>query len=291
VQRIPLFSFFALLAGGTALGFGAIFMRLSDVGPIASAFWRMALAAPLLWCWAIASRRQDESAGRRITFTPALLWAGLCFGGDMAFWHLSLHYTTVSNATLLTNAAPVLIALWLWCVRRVRFGAVFIAGMWSATIGAVLLVAPDLLSHLGGARLLGDALGLISAVFYAAYQLVIKDARDQYSTARLMAWSTTITGLALLPLALLSPQPFLPHTLAGWLPLLGLALLAQIGGQTVIAFASAHLPASLSSVTLLIQPLTATIAAWLLFGETIAPVQMLGGMLLIAGIYFSRRGS
>jgi drug/metabolite transporter (DMT)-like permease len=291
VQRIPLFSFFALLAGGTALGFGAIFMRLSDVGPIASAFWRMALAAPLLWCWAIASRRQDESAGRRITFTPALLWAGLCFGGDMAFWHLSLHYTTVSNATLLTNAAPVLIALWLWCVRRVRFGAVFIAGMWSASIGAVLLVAPDLLSHLGGARLLGDALGLISAVFYAAYQLVIKDARDQYSTPRLMAWSTTITGLALLPLALLSPQPFLPHTLAGWLPLLGLALLAQIGGQTVIAFASAHLPASLSSVTLLIQPLTATIAAWLLFGETIAPVQMLGGMLLIAGIYFSRRGS
>jgi drug/metabolite transporter (DMT)-like permease len=291
VQRIPLFSFFALLAGGTALGFGAIFMRLSDVGPIASAFWRMALAAPLLWCWAIASRRQDESAGRRITFTPALLWAGLCFGGDMAFWHLSLHYTTVSNATLLTNAAPVLIALWLWCVRRVRFGAVFIAGMWSATIGAVLLVAPDLLSHLGGARLLGDALGLISAVFYAAYQLVIKDARDQYSTPRLMAWSTTITGLALLPLALLSPQPFLPHTLAGWLPLLGLALLAQIGGQTVIAFASAHLPASLSSVTLLIQPLTATIAAWLLFGETIAPVQMLGGALLIVGIYFSRRGS
>jgi drug/metabolite transporter (DMT)-like permease len=291
VQRIPLFSFFALLAGGTALGFGAIFMRLSDVGPIASAFWRMALAAPLLWCWAIASRRQDESAGRRITFTPALLWAGLCFGGDMAFWHLSLHYTTVSNATLLTNAAPVLIALWLWCVRRVRFGAVFIAGMWSATIGAVLLVAPDLLSYLGGARLLGDALGLISAVFYAAYQLVIKDARDQYSTPRLMAWSTTITGLALLPLALLSPQPFLPNTLAGWLPLLGLALLAQIGGQTVIAFASAHLPASLSSVTLLIQPLTATVAAWLLFGETIAPVQMLGGALLIAGIYFSRRGS
>jgi len=291
VQRIPLFSFLALLTGGTALGFGAIFMRLSDVGPIASAFWRMALAAPLLWCWAYAAREKDERAGRRIAFTPALLWAGLCFGGDMAFWHLSLHYTTVSNATLLTNAAPILIALWLWCVRRVRFGVVFVAGMWSASIGAVLLVAPDLLAHLAGARAFGDALGLISAVFYAAYQLVIKDARDQYSTPRLMAWSTTITGLSLLPLALLSPQPMLPHAPAGWLPLLGLALLAQIGGQTVIAFASAHLPASLSSVTLLIQPLTATIGAWLIFGETIAPVQMLGGALLIAGIYFSRRGS
>lgn len=291
VQKIPVFSFLALLAGGIALGFGAIFMRLSDVGPIASAFWRMALAAPLLWCWAGATRRQDVATGRRIEFTRALLWAGLCFGGDMAFWHLSLHYTTVSNATLLTNAAPILIAVWLWCVRRVRFGPVFIAGMWTATIGAVLLVAPDLFSHLGSGRVLGDVLGLISAVFYAAYQLVIKDARDQYSTARLMAWSTTITGLTLLPLALLSPEPFLPQTASGWWPLLGLALLAQIGGQTVIAFASAHLPASLSSVSLLIQPLTATIGAWLIFAEAIGPLQRLGGALLIAGIYFSRRGS
>lgn len=291
VQKIPLFSFLAVLAGGTALGFGAIFMRLSDVGPIASAFWRMALAAPLLWCWAYRARGRDVAGNRRIEFTRALLWAGVCFGGDMAFWHLSLHYTTVSNATLLTNAAPILIALWLWCVQRVRFGRVFVAGMWAATIGAMLLVAPDLFSHVSGGRLLGDVLGLISAVFYAAYQLAIKDARSEYSTARLMAWSTTITGMTLLPLALMSPEPFVPHTVAGWLPLLGLALLAQIGGQTVIAFASAHLPASLSSVTLLIQPLTATLGAWLLFSETMGVMQMLGGALLIAGIYLSRRGS
>jgi drug/metabolite transporter (DMT)-like permease len=132
---------------------------------------------------------------------------------------------------------------------------------------------------------------LICAVFYAAYQLAIKDAREQYSTARLMAWSTTITGLALLPFALLSAEPFFPSSLMTWLPLLGLALIAQVGGQTVIAFASAHLPASLSSVSLLVQPLTATVAAWLIFSEMIGTVQTLGGALLIAGIYLSRRGS
>jgi drug/metabolite transporter (DMT)-like permease len=213
------------------------------------------------------------------------------FGGDMALWHLSLHYTTVFNATLLSNFAPIFIALWLWWAHRVRFGRIFIIGMWIAFIGAILLVAPDIFVHLGGERLLGDALGLASAIFYAAYQLVIKDAREQYSTARLMAWSTTITGLTLLPLALLSPEPMFPSTLAGWLPLLGLAMIAQVAGQTVIAFASAHLPASLSSVSLLIQPLTATIAAWVIFGEIISPLQMAGGALLIFGIYLSRRGS
>jgi drug/metabolite transporter (DMT)-like permease len=291
VQKFPTFSFLVLLAGGIAIGFGGILMRLSEVGPIASAFWRMGLAAPLLWCWAFAVRKQDRVTGRRTDFTRALLWSGLFFGGDMAFWHLSLHYTTVSNATLLSNFAPIFIALWLWWMHRVRFGRIFIVGMWVAFGGAILLVAPDMLVHLGTDRLFGDALGLVSAIFYAGYQLAIKDARSQYSTARLMAWSTTITGLTLLPFALLSPEPLFPSTPAGWLPLLGLALIAQVAGQTVIAFASAQLPASLSSVSLLIQPLTATVAAWLIFAEILSPLQVLGGVLLIAGIYLSRRGS
>jgi drug/metabolite transporter (DMT)-like permease len=140
-------------------------------------------------------------------------------------------------------------------------------------------------------KLLGDGLGLATAVFYAGYQLSIKDARARYSTARLMAWSTTITALILLPFALSMPGAFWPHGAAGWLPLLGLALVAQIGGQTVIAYAMAHLPAALSSVSLLIQPLTAGVAAWLLFHEVLGPWQIAGGAILLAGIWLSKRGS
>ena len=288
----PALAFTTLLAGGIAIGFAGILMRLSDVNPLASAFWRMALAAPILWAWALSVRVPDQAAGRRTGYAPALVLAGLYFAGDMAFWHLSLHYTTVSNATLLSNFAPIFIALWLWYAYRTRFPRIFIIGMLIALAGAILLVGPN---AAGGAghdhKLAGDALGLASAVFYAGYQLVIKQARDQYSTARLMAWSTSITAIALLPFALAAPGAFMPTTAAGWLPLLGLALLAQIGGQTVIAYASAHLPASLSSVSLLIQPLTATIAAWLIFAEAIGPWQMLGGSLLLYGIFLSKRGS
>ena len=291
--RFPLLAFCALLIGGIAIGFAGILMRLSDVNPLASAFWRMALAAPLLWLWAAQAGAADRAAGRHTGFSPALAWSGLYFAGDMAFWHLSLHFTSVSNATLLSNFAPIFIALWMWFAWRARFSRGFIVGMLIALAGAMLLVAP----HAGGTgpvhanAPLGDALGLASAVFYAAYQLVIKEARSRYSTARLMAWSTTITGLALLPFALAAPGPFLPPHAAGWLPLLGLALLAQIGGQTVIAYALAHLPASLSSVSLLIQPLTATLAAWAIFGEAIGVMQATGGALLLWGIYLSKRGS
>jgi drug/metabolite transporter (DMT)-like permease len=292
-KTFPACAFFALLLGGAAIGFAGIFMRLSDVNPLASAFWRMALAAPILWLWAFAVRTQDRANHKRTDFSWALALAGIYFAGDMGLWHLSLHYTSVANATLLSNFAPIFIALWMWLAYRIRFAQIFIAGMVVALIGAAMLVGPNAAGNgnSASAKLLGDGLGLASAVFYAAYQLAIKDARSQYSTARLMAWSTTITGLALLPFALLSPGAFWPADAPGWLPLLALALIAQIGGQTVIAYASAHLPASLSSVSLLIQPLTAAIAAWILFVERIGPIQMVGGVLLLWGIFLSRRGS
>jgi drug/metabolite transporter (DMT)-like permease len=288
-QHFPVFAFVSLLAGGVAIGFAGILMRLSDVSPLASAFWRMALALPLLWGWAWAVRGQDRRTGLRSDYSRVLLLSGFFFAADMGIWHLSLHYTTVSNATLLSNFAPIFIALWLWAAHRMRFARLFMAGMLLALVGAVLLIGPN--AALGGDRLLGDSLGLCTAVFYAGYQLAIKDARTQYSTARLMAWSTTITAAFLLPFALAMPGPFWPAQAAGWLPLLGLALVAQVGGQTVIAYALAHLPASLASVSLLIQPLTATIAAWIIFNEVIGPLQMVGGAILLLGIYLSKRGS
>ena len=296
-KSFPLLAFMALLSGGIAIGFAGIFMRLSDVNPLASAFWRMTLAAPLLWGWAWSQRNEDTARGKSIKFSAALAWAGIFFAGDMAIWHWSLHFTTVSNATLLSNFAPIFITLWFWLAYRVRFQRLFLVGMVAALVGAILLVGAGGSSGHATAtasadrQQWGDGLGLFSAVFYAAYQLSIKDARNRYSTARLMAWSTTITGLCLLPFALMTAGPFFPISLAGWWPLIALALIAQLGGQTVIAYASAHLSASLSSLSLLIQPLTAAIAAWILFNETMVPLQIAGGAMLLFGIYLAKRAN
>ena len=291
-KTFPLLAFAALLAGGVAIGFAGIFMRLSDVNPLASAFWRMALAAPVLWAWAWMTRQRDVEDDKLIAFSLPLIWCGFFFAGDMAVWHLSLHFTTVSNATLLSNFAPIFIAVWLWFAYRMRFQRLFLLGMMLALAGALLLIGTGTAEpSTAGNKLLGDGLGLFSAVFYGAYQLVIKNARERYSTARLMAWSTTLTGVFLLPLAIGSPGAFWPSGLSGWWAVLALALVAQIAGQTVIAYASAHLSASLSSVSLLIQPLTATIAAWVLFHEAIGLLQMGGGVLLLWGIYLAKKGS
>lgn len=284
MRQVP---FLCLLAGGCAIAFAPILVRLSETGPVASAFWRTALAAPLLWAWLARERAQ----GRPAPMPPgALLAAGLFFAADLGVWHWSIIWTSVANSTLLANLAPIFVTLAGWLFWKRSVTPLFLAGMVIALAGMFVLVGPNFSA--GGTRLMGDALGALTGMFYAGYMLAIKVARDaRATTVRLMAWSTTITAVALLPVALLSPQPFLPADAAGWWILVGLAVVTQIMGQGLIAYAFAHLPASLSSVSLLIQPVMATFFAWVLFKEPVGLAQYAGGAIVLAGIWLSKRGS
>ena len=280
-------AFLCLLAGGGAIGFAPILVRMAENGPVASAFWRMAIAAPLLWLWCWRARATTLPGPR--PSNAVLLWCGLCFAGDLAFWHWSIVYTSIANSSLLVNLAPVFVTLGGWLLWRWTVTRMFVVAMAIAMLGTFVLVGPNFTA--GGTRLLGDGLGVLAGVFYAGYLLSIKVARDaKVPTLPLMAWSTTITAIVLLPVALLSPQPFLPQSMNGWYVLIALALVTQILGQGLIAYALAHLPASLSSLSLLIQPVTAVIFAWILFGETMGPVQFAGGAVVLIGIWLARRG-
>ena len=121
--------------------------------------------------------------------------------------------------------------------------------------------------------------------------LAIKAATERTSTAGIMAVSTSVAALALLPHALVSADVFLPQSTAGWLVLLGLALIPHIAGQSLIAYGFAHLPAAFSSVSLLLQPVLAALYAWALLNESVGTMQMLGGLVVLAGIYLAKRNS
>jgi drug/metabolite transporter (DMT)-like permease len=286
-------AFLCLLAGGCAIAFAPIFVRLSDTGPVASAFWRCALAVPVLWVWFVATDRRngarDKDKTEKVSLAPLAL-AGIFFACDLGVWHFSILYTSVANATVLANLTPIVVTLAGWLFWKKAVTRTFLVGMFLAIAGMFVLVGPNFAA--GGRAFLGDVLGALTAVFYGSYFLAIKAARDaRASTARLMAWSTTITAAALLPIAPLFPQPFLPASGAGWAVLLGLALVTQVLGQGLIAYAFAHLPASLSSVSLLIQPVMAAFFAWVLFGEAIGPVQFTGAAIVLTGIWIARKAS
>jgi drug/metabolite transporter (DMT)-like permease len=197
-------------------------------------------------------------------------------------WHWSIVLTSVANATLLANCAPIFVTLaaWIFFGRTPR--TLFVAGLCTALIGMALLLRGDF-DH-GGSALIGDALGIVTAMFYAAYQLAVTRARQTLSTARIMAVSSTVCALILLPVALASGERFVPLTAEGWLLLLGLALIAQAGGQSLIAYAMAHLPATFSSVGLLLQPVIAAALAWVLLGEALTALAIGGAVLVLIGI-------
>jgi len=279
-------AFLALLAGAAAIAFAPIFVRLSDTGPGASAFWRVALAAAPLWLWVRLSPRAE--GGARWPWKPLAI-AGLCFAGDLGAWHIAILYTSVANSTLEANFAPIFVTLGAWLLFRQRVSRLFLIALAVTLGGAVLLIGPNF--ALGGRALLGDALGVLTAVFYAGYMLAIKSASVRTTTAGIMAVSTSVAAIALFPYALATADVFMPQSASGWMVLIGLALIPHIAGQSLIAYGFAHLPATFSSVSLLLQPVLAAIYAWALLGETVAPAQMLGGLVVLAGIYLAKRGS
>jgi drug/metabolite transporter (DMT)-like permease len=279
-------AFAALLLGAAAIAFAPIFVRLADTGPSASAFWRVALATAPLWLWVRLSPRAGRA--RPLPWKPLVI-AGLCFAGDLGAWHVSIMYTTVANSTLEANFAPIFVTLGAWLLFRQRVSRLFLIALGVTLGGATLLIGPNF--ALGGRALLGDALGVLTAVFYAGYMLAIKSASERATTASLMAVTTSVAAIALLPYALASADVLMPQSASGWLVLAGLALIPHIAGQSLIAYGFAHLPAAFSSVSLLLQPVLAALYAWALLGEAVGPVQMLGGLVVLAGIYLARRGS
>ena len=284
----------ALFAGATCIALSPIWVRLADVGPTASAFWRVALAVPLLWALHAAAAARARAGPAPRAHRGYLAAAGVAFAGDLAFWHWSIQYTSVANSTLLANLATIFVTLAAWLIWKQRPTRLFLAGLAAALAGVAMLVRTSL--SFSPTALLGDALGVVTAMFYAWYLLSVKEVRDRgAATLQLMAVTTTITAALLLPVALAaahqSGEPMLPQGLRGWLVLLGLAWVSHSAGQGLIAYALAHLPAAFSSVSLLFQPVMAGVFAWLLLGEPLVALQVAGGAVVLAGIWLARRGS
>ncbi len=281
-------SLFALFAGATCIALSPIWVRVSEVGPTASAFWRVALAVPLLWflfCFIPLNKQTIEK--RQLTL---LFAASLAFAGDLAFWHWSIKFTSVANSTLLANLASIFVTLAAWVLWKQKPTGMFLAGLAAALVGVGLLVRASL--GFSPDALLGDALGVVTVMFYAWYLLSVKGLRDRgAATLTLMAVTTTLTAVILLPVALVSGESLLPETATGWLNLLGLAWISHSAGQGLIAYALAHLPAAFSAVGLLLQPVMAAAFAWLLLAEPVTALQCAGGAVVLAGIYLAHRGA
>jgi len=279
----------ALILGALAIAFSPIFVRLSEVGPTATGFYRTMLAVPPLWLVWFLRPAQDTAAPRTSGMPPlgVLLLPGLLFAGDLFFWHLAIQYTSVANSTLLSNFAPVIVTLGAWLVLREKISPAFLVALLVSICGAMMLMGSSF--RLGGDYVFGDLLALLTACFYGAYMIAVAKLRGSHGSQEIMLWSSLVSGAVLLPTAWLMGETFLPATLSGWAVLFGLAWLSHALGQGLIAYALGHLPASFSSLVVLVQPVAAAFFGWLWLGEGLQTLQIAGGGVVLFGILLARR--
>ncbi len=283
----------ALFVGALCTGSAGILVRLSETGPAATAFWRGFLALPVLALWALfepGAGERDAALRRHLGLAlagfrdPGFLWAGFFFAGDLALWHWSLLLTSIAAATLESSVAPFIVSFIAWMCWRERPTMRYLAAAALALAGMTLVVSPKF-GH-GSSAFVGDACALGTAVFFAAYLLAVARLRATYGTGTVMFNSTLVFTVLLLPLAL--SQKFLPDTPKGWAIIAGCAVTAHVLGQGLITYALAHLRPTFGSLGLLVQVIGAAVAAWLVLGERLSVLQIIGAMVIVGAIAAAR---
>lgn len=278
----------ALLCAAFVMAISAIFVRLANeagIGPFASAFYRVGLALPALWLWA---RLEERAAGKgpRPGFTKPAVISGLLFAGDILLWHSAIMRTTVANATFFATSAPVFVVLYVWIVRSQRPALATVAGIGLCLMGGLSLVGNSM--SVDPDRIIGDLLGVATAVFFGFYFIAVKDSRNFAGAARVTFSMSVVAAAILFVTALISGQSMIPHNLKAVGALLGMSWISHVGGQGLLALALGRLPAVFSSLVIFIEAVMAAIIAWLVLGEALTLIQCLGGALILAGIWTAR---
>ncbi|MEZ5937288.1 MAG: DMT family transporter [Hyphomonadaceae bacterium] len=270
-----------MLGGAIAIGFAPIGLRLSDFGPQATAFWRFLFALPMLGAIAVIT---EGGLGRP---SPYAMLAGLFFGLDIALWHAALTQTSVANATFLVNIGNASVGLIAWIALRERPGRLWIPAMTVALTGALLLSRGSTGDDSG--ELGGDVLALLAAAMVALYLFFALLARRRQQPMQVLFWSTAVTLGVSLSASLVSGEQVAPPSFAWFAWPAALAIVAHVGGQGLIVAGVGRTAPAFAGLILLIQPVTAALIAWRLFGEALAPLQLLGATLILGGVWAAGR--
>lgn len=263
----------ALFLGNFALAFGPWLVRLADVGPSASAMWRMTLAVPVLFLIAAARKQPLLLPSRALYLT--MIYSGLFFAVDLAAWHIGILKTKLANATLFANAASLFFPIWGFFVMRSFPSRREGTALAIAAAGAILLVGRS--ADLSRDNLVGDMLCLAAGIFYTGYLVVVAGARQQLQSWTLLASSTLATILPLLFIALLLGEKIMPDD---WTPVIALAVISQLVGQGMMVFALGRVSPLIFGLALLTQPVVSATMGWISYGETLAMPDLIGAAMI-----------
>jgi len=272
------------------LGFGLtpIFVRLSEVGPVATAFYRTLLAIPLLLLWL----RADQRDGTIIESRPLrqdyawLVFSSVFFANILAVGQTTFVITSVANATLLGNMTPIFVVIGGALLFGERITPLFLLGVVVSIAAASVLVSGGQIDL--GVVLFGDGLALFQALNYGVYILLLKRVRRTFSAATIVTWNAVVAAVVLLPLGVFLDEVVVPLSIAGWAVLVGIALVSHVGAQSCLTYSLAQISASLVAVSMLGIPVVSAAVAWVLLDEPMSVLQIIAGAAVLVGVFVSQ---
>lgn len=272
---------FVMIIGVLGVSFSAILVRSTGAPPAIIAFYRLLFSCILLFPLAVSGFSEIKALGRRELWLCML--GGFFLAFHFIFWFTSLGFTSVSSSTLLVNLHPLVVvtACWLFFGEKLHRWA--LPGTVVAVTGIALLGWGDL--QLTGDALIGDLYALAGAVMVAGYYLVGRHVRPLLSIAPYALLVYGASTIVLLVYNLLLDNPLTGYAGNDWVIFVALAVIPTIFGHTLLNWALRYVSASAVSISVLAEPVLATLLAIPFLAEIPGPLQIAGGLLVLLGIW------
>jgi drug/metabolite transporter (DMT)-like permease len=273
----------AALIGATCISFSGIFYLFAAVSPSTGTFYRAVFGLPILVLVALGERRRHGPLPREAIWLAAL--AGVFFTGDLMFWHHAIEAVGAGLGTVLGNLQVIIVGFVAWLLLGERPSRATLLALPVVLFGVVLISGIVGDDAYGAAPQLGVLLGLATACCYAAYLLLIRrGGRDERRPAGPVAVATVLVAVCAFGVGEVVGDLDLTPSFESlfWLALLGIT--SQSVGYLLISISLPRLPAIITSIILLAQPVMSIALARLLVDETPSTTQLIGVAFVIGGI-------
>ena len=269
--------------GAFVIAFSAILVRLADVSPSTAAFFRCAYALPVL---ALLAWLEDRRYGPRPLRERLPLWgAGVMFAADLTLWHHSIEAVGAGLATVLGNVQVVLVALLAWLALGERPDNRALASIPVVFAGVILISGVVGSGAYGDDPLKGVIFGVLTAITYALFILILRQGNVDDRRPAGPLFDATLSGAVFSAIGgiAVGDIEWVPGLESqAWLVLL--ALSSQVLGWLLISVSLPRLPAVLTSILLMLQPVSTVFLGAVLLSEAPSAVQLVGVAIVIAGV-------